>query len=151
MVNKFADTHIEFVKKPMKNNIRYILYMILICAVLPLQDMFIQQEKARASREFDIIHYALIGNLCMLGFGLFLAFEIYIAEKVNTKIRLVIRLAVSAILMVEIFKYPLLSRYSLMNQWSVVLPAAAITSGFLLINGIMDIFRQKKHGTDTDE
>ena len=133
----------------MKYNIRYICYMIIVCAVMPLQEMLTEQARIRSTREYDLAGYALAGNLCLLAFGILLALDKYIAQKADAKIRTAVRLIVSAVLLAEMFKLPLMSDLSLLNEWGLVLPAAAVTAGYMLITAVVDLVIAKKKALPT--
>jgi len=63
------------------------------------------------------------------------------AEKADAKIRTAVRLIVSAVLRAEMFKLPLMSDLSRLNEWGVVLPAAAVSAGYMPVTAVVDLVR----------
>ena len=69
--------------------------------------------------------------------------------KADAKIRTAVRLIVPAVLLAEMFKLPLMSDLSLLNEWGLVLPAAAVTAGYMLITAVVDLVIARKKALPT--
>lgn len=122
----------------MKKNVIYVVYLCGFMAAIyfQLKYLFDLQNKSDAYSGYSFI---VPGVLSYMVIGILLALESILAAKVRIWTKITGRMTVVCILAVEIFKFPLMKNFSVLNEWSYIPAAACVITAYLFVNIIVDV------------